>query len=845
MSTSLVQALADTHFGDLSTDAFLNATQAGRPVDAPGPLAVRSTGQERLQACLAAPEGRLIWEGPIPRSEKPGHFFIVNPYATKLLTHKDPEELKNGKGLTADTIAEISGVFVEVDEALDGGRLAIEEQAKIYDQIEADTGLRFSTAVLSGDHRESARGQLNEGEVLEVGKSLHVVIACRWQGAGPDALKLRQEATDALCAIAGADPLVRDVARKQRVGGVVARLDGKVRVQTCIRADSTAVFDLQDVRDRLVAYAASLGINVQARLEAMHTAFQARQKAKAWLKAAEQGNVSTFEADEAARDLRDLALEIRVSGVVLPSQRKLMGIIGVPKGQVAVTTPSGATRVIATGHGAGWDASTTVLTHTSGQSGLPHALWATHRRDYRVPDVHCPQHADAHASAYLTKWSGGGGYSIHCPSCGRIDSAAILLPGQVVPEFKSAKQGAGPIKIFTPEEADARHKAQQAQIQREHEEFVKAEQASAKYKARGLHHGLLLQAQAVLDLVEPEIRVETGDRLLAGLLADSDENQAECLDCSLVDTLGTNPNKVPPDPLDTQPAGSIIPAHLVELAMTRYRELGCDCKRGPTAVQTGAGGKLKTFKLACRARTCDVCGPRGRRAERAAIAGSIEALGEGWAMALMPDPQHENQLGRWVGKDQNRVVLTVKISPTHALTLLAWAPGHGPETRTRRKLDAAFPVKVWADQLFDLIDEDVHPGERERAVQGTQWLCVQINAVKAELLRIKKKDPMAPTGGTLITAATPKDVVKAVKQALGPDFYEGLPDKNDPKPGVKETRFVRNPKGKVMAPDWQPGRVATPEELSAACANAEIFKGRKRKPKKNDLNGYFDLDMSA
>jgi len=395
--------------------------------------------------------------------------------------------------------------------------------------------------------------------------------------------------------------------------------------------------------------------------------------------------------------------------------------------------------------------------------------------------------------------------------------------------------------------------------------------ASPKGKSDARHRQALIQSPDVLDQVKPEILAEDAARITAGVIADLSDppakeplnfgqgglpqsefeagfledmigESAECPDYSLKSNIGTNPGI-----LATPPATEPIPAHLVELALSRYRESGNSCKRGPTATQPGGQGFLRAFGLACWARTCEVCGPRRRRAERASIAGSVEALGSDWMMARMNSRPDEKNLRRWAGEGTNRVVLVVKLSPSEEVTLLSWAPEHGPEVRMSRRLEEARPVKDWANTLFNLIQEDVHPRERERAVRGTQWLCVQINGLKKELLRIKKRDPMAPSGGTLITAAKAKEVFRAVLNALGEDFYEGVVDDPDraPKRGVQEIQIIKSPKGTFGTPDWQPGRPATPEELTAACDLAEIFKGGRKHKKSKDLTGYFDLDMSA
>lgn len=410
-------------------------------------------------------------------------------------------------------------------------------------------------------------------------------------------------------------------------------------------------------------------------------------------------------------------------------------------------------------------------------------------------------------------------------------------------------------------------KEEAVKIERERKESEARYLASPKGKSDGRHRLALIQSPEVLAQVETEILAEDADRIAAGVIADLSAPpapeplsfglgglpQSEFEAGILEDMIG-DPAECPigyPRTLkgsqsgNLPPAADPIPAHLVELALTRYRESGCACKRGPTAAQPGGHGLVRAFRLACWARTCEVCGPRGRRAERAAIAGSVEALGEGWQAAKMPSRPDEKNLRRWAGGGETRIVLTVKLSPTEDITLLAWAPGHGPEARMSRRLDASLPVKAWADQLFGLIHEDIQPAEGVRAVQGTQWLVRQINSLKKQLLKIRRKDPAAPTGGTLITGAEAAEVFRVVLKTLGPDFYEGGTEDSETKNGTKtrSIQIMRNPRGTPGTPDWKPGGPATPEELTWACEHAEIFKSRRLKG--TDQFGYFDLEMSA
>ena len=137
----------------------------------------------------------------------------------------------------------------------------------------------------------------------------------------------------------------------------------------------------------------------------------------------------------------------------------------------------------------------------------------------------------------------------------------------------------------------------------------------------------------------------------------------------------------------------------------------------------------------------------------------------------------------------------------------------------------------------------------------TSWLTRQINAIKADLLKIKRRDPQAPTGGTFVTHASPAEVRKRIPKVLGEDFYETSADGDPTQKGGLKAEIWKNPKGDIGAdgsfpPEYEMGRPATPEEVHWACDHAELFRGKgqrrkaKGKAQQVDLDGFYDLDMS-
>lgn len=726
--SSLLDAYAQVHYGDVSPEAFLDAIYSGAP--APDVLPRSRVRGELL------PTGIAVWEGPIP--EAVGHYLSAAAYDVAAIARLDERARHNGFGLKTADIVGSPSIFVEVDEALDGGRLPIEAQLSLYDALEAETGLRWSAVCLSGDDRPSAHEALHGRGQLVAGKSAHAHLSTWIDSRQPDQLAQRQRAADALCVVTGGDPAVRDLARKSRLGGALAReqgvpTGGRARVQTALRAEIVS-YPIGEIVERLEAACARRGLVVATALDALQTAARARALARAWEKAAASGSCSAQEAVEAAEGLRDVALEVRRAQAVSATHRRLLALVGAPRGTVAITTQTGASRVIATGYeNAAWEAETTILTHASGQAGYAQALWDSLRRDYRVPDIHCLRHADAHASAYLTR-STSGRFSVHCPTCGalRAKASGPQIAASTVEEVAEGLVEAAPApqveavapaprapqrrKVAPPKRGPGRPKA--AEVARErHERLVAVDEAKlAAARAQATH-------------------------LFAPHLDDVDDLDGELSQAQVA--LAQAPPAPPPDTVGFDSRGDIrLALYAGKAALLRLdahaQEVGY-CRRGPILHAARADrDTIRSTRIACWSASCPACGPRMARGLQAAIAGWTAEHLDGFRGQVVVLPTRapsslKKALSLWgsagekTGSDgettTTRVVLGIEATPGVATYVLAWpaaSPHEAPAGALARHLATcgAIDLQVSPAEALQTLAEQIDLDAHRRAQSG-------------------------------------------------------------------------------------------------------------------------------
>ncbi|MCK6517844.1 hypothetical protein L6R46_22635 [Myxococcota bacterium] len=728
---SLLDAYAQVHYGDVSPDAFLDAVYSG----APSPEVLP---RSRVRGELL-PTGIAVWEGPIP--DAVGHYMSAAAYDVAAIARLDERARHNGFGLRAADIVGSPSIFVEVDEALDGGRLPIEDQLALYDSLEAETGLRWSAVVLSGDTRPSAHEALNGRGTLVPGKSAHAHLSTWIDTSQPEQLAQRQRAADALCVLSGGDPAVRDLARKSRLGGALARelgvpSGGRARVQTALRAEIVS-YPIGEIVERLEAACARRGLVVATALDALQTAARARTMARAWEKAAASGTASSQEAVDAAEALREVALEVRRAQAVSASHRRLLTLVGAPRGQVAITTQTGASRVISTGYESdAWDAGEVLITHTSGQSGYAQALWDSLRRDYRVPDVHCVRHADAHASAFLTR-STSGRFTVHCPTCGALRSrssgpqlAPATLDGiadlePAAPQAAPAAPQAAPHLTLVPAPAQAAAPAPRAPQRRV--VATPPKRGPGRPKAADVAKE---RHQRLVEVDEAKVAAAraTARHLFAPHLDDVDDLTSPLTPAQIA--LAQAPPPPPPDVVSFDSKGDVsLALHCGREALARLDKHARDvayCRRGPILHTARADrDTICSKRIACWSASCPACGPKMARGLQAALAGwTAEHLG-GFRgqVVVLPAPMPgaiRKAISLWgsagtreaspypslrgdAPPTTSRVVLGIEASPGVATVILAW-PSTSPK-------DA--PTGALAKHLasYGAVDLEVSPAE--------------------------------------------------------------------------------------------------------------------------------------
>lgn len=210
--------------------------------------------------------------------------------------------------------------MVEVDDR------SIEQQIRAIDAIEALVGPTYSTVVMSGDGRPSARAAIeavrtttHRIEHVE-GKSLHVYAS--HPEIVPD--DLAAEIHRYHVAILGGDPSIGDVARRMRRPSTIATeytTDGalRARVQTTLRAEPI-IIPATEYLDRLRRVASHYGIDVEQSYTEAVQAHRASRSIGAGGSAdtVDQGWVDprTIVRDSTGREIRlcDLAARIPVGG---------------------------------------------------------------------------------------------------------------------------------------------------------------------------------------------------------------------------------------------------------------------------------------------------------------------------------------------------------------------------------------------------------------------------------------------------------------------------------------------------------------------------------------------------
>lgn len=398
-SISIRHALDTIPYGVFGPNDFLASIYSGRGEHDHAHFVRGSKGDP-------AESDIYTWVGPIP--EALGLYCILNPYRTETVPYDSHEAITNGTGLRHRDIGMICAVVAEDDEG------TIDEQVARWDALEAETGLR-GVVVMSGDARpESIAAAGVDAASVRPGKSIHWTLPLRWMTPTKRSLATRQAIADHLTAITFGDPQVRDLARKQRMGGVLVEERGQHRIQTMLRGGEAV--NAADALTALVTYCERHGVDVHGRIQALNKMNQVK------------GLLTKHSDDaEACRVLEAVLDRIRSSKAV--SDGDLEAIQRYARGSVGNSVSTGG----AVSHGPVSDAGT-----------LPEKVWDRDGQVYSLDQLRkvleareklyvvCP-HGEAHLDnrsscyAYIGK---GGRLNVRCSSC---SSHFEEVPQAVVP----------------------------------------------------------------------------------------------------------------------------------------------------------------------------------------------------------------------------------------------------------------------------------------------------------------------------------------------------------------------------------------------------------------------------
>lgn len=808
------EALQTVKIFDLKSIDFLRSITCGIPAS---PICTAYSGEEYRERLWGEPGALFLWTGTIPDMKpgvvsKPGEYVVANPYSCDKTGVCTDAMLKNGSGLVADAITRIAVIQVEVDEGLDGTPMSLADQAAAYDRLEAATGLRLSAIVMSGDGRDSAKELLKGEQTLSVGKSLHAFLAIQGAHATPEGERLRHRASSALCAALGGDYACRDRARKMRYGGRVHLKDGKLRVQTLLRAERTS-YPLALVVERLEAYAASLSVDVAEDERRHHLAKSLRSDADSWTKASVEGREPACMADSAAETLRSMATIARQKDLTA-DQMATIAAVGMPAGTRATraAAPKGPKKTwMKTSSAEGWSPDTLIVKNHKGVEATVSVMWAQCKKGYgnkeKVSSLHCPFHDDARPSAWLCQSPDRTRFKIICNICGTVSSQSSCTIDMIP---VSASRGT-PSKVADPS----------VQLPLTEEDLAPRRALQEAAWRHDLRHNLKYRAhntvrKAILAL--PEV-----DRLVGEVTSSAH------FDNALAD-FGMEGTALP----------AIAPDKRIEIlatALERFDDEQGRCQRGPGVYRT-AHGKVSEWRLPCASRDCDLCGPRIRRAEKAAISAVVGHLPATWlgACLVAEGDMSPSSMDAWVdAKPDDRHWLTVAVDADQTLTLLLWSPEGMPSPTVMANLDSqsVSPADVWGKALERVIPAGSRPKKNSRAMRGT--LAKQGRVARDYLLG--RRPPQPSRGKAYITKASSREAKTKITAGLNSVGLQITAKAWERKAGDGAVT-----RGETLRVTDVWGNAADQDMLEGVMIGLGIFQGQSRSDTEAALNGSDDSD---
>lgn len=812
-------ALDTVVFGDYKTVDFFKAITCGLP---PAPECTGLSEERHLDKIWPQIGARFFWAGEIPDA-KIGTYVVANPYSCDRVGERDPGLVKVGSGLRTNQIRQIAVIQVEVDEGLDGTPLSLSTQADAYDRLEAATGLQFAAIVLSGDGRDSAKKLVRDWQTLSVGKSIHAFLAIQGGYATPEGERLRHRAASALCAILSADYACRDLPRKMRLGGTKTRRNDQVRFQTLLRVGKRS-YPLSMVVERLEEYARALGVDIAEDERKHNAAKQLRNAANVWIKAAINGTEPSELAEAAAATLRGIALEARQYPLT-DDQRALIAAVGLPAGKTLSTTKTSKVGQYS-GHmlsQAGWLPDEVIVRTSKGIEGTVTYMWQNYRkgrgRDEKVPSLHCPFHDDKKASAFLAMSPDKSHFRLICTSCRSIPSALLnkkSKPGSM-PSAEDLLDGVEVSELETMAPQPAFY------VLTEEEVASRAARTEATWR-HDLKHNLRLRAYET-SKAERESLPEV-DRLVGQILSPAHIEMA-------VQDFGIEDEVERPRLVLLEEKTKEVLAQ----ALALFDDAMGKCQRGP-GVYRAQEGKVTEWRLPCGSRECDICGPRLRRAEKAAISAVVGHLPEGWMGGCLvgEDDMSPTSMDAWQqDMPSKRHWIRLAVDGDSTLTILLWAPEGTPSSAVLKNVDSAFlaPTHLWGVALSQVISAESKPRRHARAVRGS--LATMARSTRDYLLG--KRLPLPSTGKAFITKASAREVRSKVTEGLEQIGFTVVTLPWDRRAG--DGAITRGEHLQVV--DCY-GDKASASEVESVMSDLGIFQGQKRSDSEDAISGDEDID---
>lgn len=282
--------------GDVKGETALSAYQSGPKWISSGEALKAVYNGVHKNTKLTARQDKIkdndyfVWYGP--NGDKVGTFFCPNPYNTAPLKLFYSSSITKRVGLKIEHIGLRTVNFIEKDD------VSLDEQCRVIDAFEKQTGIQFSLLTLSGDVREGSLELANQKlgksyTQVQKGKSVHAFLSLSCSTT----LEYWTLIQKHLIVLLRSDCAVMNVNHTMRLAGALgtSNVDPAVRVQMGLRALKVS-YDPRWLLDELAKQVMGLGLNLEIAFKALELSAHAKGLIK-------KGGLSPTELE----DLEDIA----------------------------------------------------------------------------------------------------------------------------------------------------------------------------------------------------------------------------------------------------------------------------------------------------------------------------------------------------------------------------------------------------------------------------------------------------------------------------------------------------------------------------------------------------------